>query len=91
MRHKLHSLPQRFLLSEGGFSADVRKSLLVGVIKEEEKKEKEEILCHMAAVSEQVSYRFNPKCTGLFPPGAAMGGGVFSTPSVKLDPDTLES
>ena len=32
----------------------------------------------------------NPKSTGLFPPGAALGGGV-STPSVKLDPDILES
>ena len=35
---------------------------------------------------------FNPKSTGLFAPGTALGGrGVFSTPSVKLDPDILES
>ena len=31
----------------------------------------------------------NPKSTGLFPPRAALGG--VSTPSVKLDPDMLES
>ena len=34
----------------------------------------------------------NPKRTGLFSPGAALEGeGMFSTPSVKLDPDILES
>ena len=33
---------------------------------------------------------FNPKSTGLFPPGEALGG-VFSTTSVRLDPDILES
>ena len=32
---------------------------------------------------------FNPKSTRLFPPGAALGGGV-STPYVRLDPDILE-
>ena len=34
---------------------------------------------------------FNPKSTGLFTPSTALGGGVFSTPSVKLDLDALES
>ena len=31
----------------------------------------------------------NPKSTELFPPGAVLAG--VSTPSVKLDPDILES
>ena len=34
----------------------------------------------------------NRKSTGLFPPGAALGGGgCFPPPSVRLDPDILES
>ena len=33
---------------------------------------------------------FNPKSTGLFPPGAALGG-CFHPPFVRLDPDILES
>ena len=33
----------------------------------------------------------NPKSTGPFSPGTALGGGVSSTPSIKLDPDILES
>ena len=34
----------------------------------------------------------NPKSTGLFPPSAALGGGgCFPPPSVRLDPDILES
>ena len=39
------------------------------------------------------SNAINPKSTGLFPPGAALGGGgVFHpSPSVRLDPDILES
>ena len=39
---------------------------------------------------DHVAKGFNPKSTGLFPPGAALGG-VFSTPHVRLDPDILES
>ena len=33
----------------------------------------------------------NSKITGRFPLGAALGGGVFSTPYVRIDPDMLES
>ena len=33
---------------------------------------------------------FNSKSTGLFPPGAALGG-CFPPPYVRLDPDILES
>ena len=33
---------------------------------------------------------FNPKSTGLFPPGAALGG-CFPPPYVRLDPDFPES
>ena len=33
----------------------------------------------------------NPKSTGLFAPSTALGGGCFPPPSVKLDPDILES
>ena len=32
----------------------------------------------------------NPKSTGLFPPGVALGG-VFHSPHVRSDPDILES
>ena len=35
-------------------------------------------------------FQFNPQSTGLFPPGAALGG-CFPPPYVKLDPDILES
>ena len=34
-------------------------------------------------------HSFNPRSTGLFAPGGATG--VFSNPSVKLDPETQES
>ena len=33
----------------------------------------------------------NPESTGLFSPGAALGMFSTSPPSVKLDPDILES
>ena len=33
----------------------------------------------------------NTKSTGLFPPGAALGGGCFPSPTVRLDADILES
>ena len=33
----------------------------------------------------------NPKSTGHFSPGTELGGGGVSTPSVKLDSDTIES
>ena len=49
------------------------------------------LLINMIVIFDPVS----PQNTGLFAPGTALGlgggGGVFSTPSVKLDADFLES
>ena len=44
-----------------------------------------------AGENSSFSFTFNPKSTGPFPPGAALGGGCFPPPYVRLDPDMLES